>query len=345
VAEIVGIWSLRSCLGSATIRGVGARTVVILGFEGVQSLDVTGPLEAFETAERLSPGRYEHAVVSRDGSPFRTGSGLRIAPDRALDDARGPIDTLVVAGGLGVGAAQHDTALIAAIAAAAERARRVTSVCTGAFLLAAAGLLDGRRAATHWSAVELLAARHPRIDVDPDAIFVRDGDVWTSAGVTAGIDLALALIEDDHGRAAALEVARWLVVFAKRPGGQAQFSAPLAAQLTERPPIRAAQELARSRPDADLTVESLAAHAHMSVRGFARAFRREVGVTPAAYVETVRVERAIELLQTTAADAERIATACGFGSAETFRRAFRRRLGVTPGEYRDRFRGALERAA
>lgn len=322
-----------------------ARSVVIVGFENVQSLDVAGPLEVFETAERLCPGRYRQTVTSVDGAPFAASSGLRIAPERALGELGAPVDTLIVAGGGGVSVAQRDPATVAAIRAAAGRARRVASVCTGAFLLAEAGLLDGRRAATHWSAVDLLAERHPRIDVDRDSIFVRDGDVWTSAGVTAGIDLALALVEDDHGRAAALEIARWLVVFAKRPGGQAQFSAPLAAQLAEREPIRAAQELARARPEADLGVEALAAHAHMSVRGFARAFRREVGTTPAAYVEAVRVERAVAMLQTTAAGADEIAAACGFGTPETFRRAFRRRMGVTPGEYRDRFRGALEGAA
>lgn len=324
---------------------MGCRRIVIFGFEDAQSLDISGPLEVFETAERLSPGRYDQVVVSRDGAPFRTSSGLRIAPECALGDIGGPIDTLVVAGGGGAAAAQRDPTTIASVVAAAGRARRTASVCTGAFLLAAAGLLDGRRAATHWSAVDRLAERYPDIDVDPDSIFVRDGDVWTSAGVTAGIDLALALVEDDHGRATALDIARWLVVFAKRPGGQAQFSAPLAAQLAERPPIRAAQELARARPETDLTVEALAGHAHMSVRGFARAFRREVGVTPAAYVETVRVERAVELLQTTAGGAEQVAAACGFGTPETFRRAFRRRMGVTPGEYRDRFRGVLGDAA
>jgi transcriptional regulator GlxA family with amidase domain len=324
---------------------MGRRQIVILGFEGAQSLDISGPLEVFDIAERLSPGRYAHSVVNGNGAAFATSSGLTIAPADALDDIPGPIDTLVVAGGSGIAAAARDDALVASIAAAAARSRRVTSVCTGAFLLAEAGLLDGRRVATHWSAVDLLAQRHPAIEVDRDSIFVRDGDVWTSAGVTAGIDLALALVEDDCGRATALEIARWLVVFAKRPGGQAQFSTPLAAQLAERQPIRAAQELARAQPEADLTVEALAEHAHMSVRGFARAFRREVGVTPAAYVETVRVECAVELLQTTAAGAEQIAATCGFGTPETFRRAFRRRLGVSPSEYRDRFRSTLERAA
>ncbi len=324
---------------------MGRRQVVILGFEGCQSLDISGPLEVFDIAERLSPGRYAHSVVSGDGAPFATTSGLAIAPAGALNAVEGAIDTLIVAGGGGTGDAARDEPLVASIVGAAARTRRVASVCTGAFLLAEAGLLDGRRAATHWSAVDWLAARHPSIDVDPNSIFVRDGDVWTSAGVTAGIDLALALVEEDCGRATALEIARWLVVFAKRPGGQAQFSAPLATQIAERPPIRAAQELARARPEAELTVEVLAGHAHMSVRGFARAFRREVGVTPAAYVETVRVERAVELLQTTAAGAEQIAATCGFGTPETFRRAFRRRLGVSPSEYRDRFRGALDPAA
>jgi transcriptional regulator GlxA family with amidase domain len=336
---------IAACRRTREHRDMPPRSIAILGFEGVQSLDITGPLEVFATAERLLPGRYSTTVVSADGTAFETSSGLRMAPERALDDFGAPIDTLVVAGGSGVSSARRDAATIAAVRAAAARSRRTASVCTGAFLLAAAGLLDGRRAATHWSATDLLAADHPAVDVDPDSIFVRDGDVWTSAGVTAGIDLALALVEDDHGREAALEVARWLVVFAKRPGGQAQFSAPLAAQLAEREPIRAAQELARARPEADLTVEALAGHAHMSVRGFARAFRREVGMTPAAYVEAVRVERAVAMLQTTAAGADQIAAACGFGTAETFRRAFRRRMGVTPGEYRDRFRGALEGAA
>lgn len=321
------------------------RRIVVLGFENAQSLDIAGPLEVFDVAERLSPGRYEQRVVSVDGAPFETTSGLRVAPAAALADLEGPIDTLVVAGGGGVAAAERDSELLAALTGAAVHSRRIASVCTGAFLLAAAGLLDGRRAATHWSAVDLLAERYPDIEVDPDSIFVRDGEIWTSAGVSAGIDLALALVEDDHGRTAALEIARWLVVFAKRPGGQAQFSAPLAAQLAERAPIRAAQELVRARPEADLTVEALAGHAHMSVRGFARAFRREVGMTPAAYVEAVRVDRAVTLLQTTDGGGEEIAAACGFGTVETFRRAFRRRLGVSPVEYRDRFRGALEGAA
>jgi transcriptional regulator GlxA family with amidase domain len=322
-----------------------ARRIVLVGFDDVQSLDLSGPLEVFDLARRLRHDAYRTEVVAPAAASFASGSGLRIVPDAGISECRGPIDTLIVAGGTGVEAAVRDERLVEWLAAAARRSRRVTSVCTGSFLLAAAGLLDGRHATTHWASAELLAERYPAVELEPDSIFVRDGSIWTSAGVTAGIDLALALVEEDHGPDLALEIARWLVVFAKRPGGQAQFSAPLAAQLAERPPIRAAQELARSQPDADLTVEALAAHAHMSVRGFARAFRREVGVTPGAYVETVRVERAVQMLETTAAGAEQIAGACGFGTVETFRRAFRRRLGVSPIQYRDRFRGALESAA
>jgi transcriptional regulator GlxA family with amidase domain len=321
------------------------RDVAILGFDGCQSLDVTGPLEVFDIAGRLADDRYPIRVLAPGGSTFTTASGLAIAPADDVYRHRARLDTLVVAGGAGVQTAAADQPLIDWIGDAANRSRRVASVCTGAFLLARAGLLDGRRATTHWASTDLLAARHPEVVVESDAIFVRDEAIWTSAGVTAGIDLALALVEEDHGRRIALETARWLVVFAKRPGGQAQFSAPLAAQLAERPPIRAAQELVRTEPTADLTVEALAAHAHMSVRGFARAFRREVGVTPAAYVETVRLEQAVQLLETTTAATEQVAANCGFGTVETFRRAFRRHMGVSPGQYRDRFRGVLKDAA
>jgi transcriptional regulator GlxA family with amidase domain len=321
------------------------RTIVLVGFDDVQSLDITGPLEVFDVADRLAPGRYRKLIASDDGRPFVTGSGLRVTPDVALAAQRGPIDTLMVAGGTGVERLAGDPDALAHVRAVAGRSRRIASVCTGSFVLAAAGLLEGRRATTHWAAANLLAERHPGVDVEPDAIFVRDGDVWTSAGVTAGIDLALALVEEDCGREAALEVARWLVVFAKRPGGQAQFSPALAAQLAERAPIRSVQELVRAHPEADLTIEVLAQHAHMSVRGFARAFRREVGLTPAAYVEAVRIERAVEMLEATGADIERIASVCGFGTVETFRRAFRRRLGTSPRQYRDRFRSTLRPAA
>jgi transcriptional regulator GlxA family with amidase domain len=313
--------------------------VVLVAFDALQTLDLTGPMEVFWAADRLGLGSYETAVAGPSTRPIETGSGLRITPDLALAADAAPIDTLLVAGGLGVRAAEGDRRFVDAIAAAAARSRRVTSVCTGAFLLAQAGILEGRRVTTHWASADLLASEHPSVEVEPDRIFVRDGDVWTSAGVTAGIDLALALVEEDHGRDAALEVARWLVVFAKRPGGQTQFSAALSAQTAERAPIREAQERVQADPAAPLTVEMLADGACMSVRNFARAFKRDVGMTPAAYVEAVRVERARQLLETTATGTEQVALACGFGTVETFRRAFRRRLGVSPGQYRDRFRG------
>jgi transcriptional regulator GlxA family with amidase domain len=303
------------------------RRIVLVVFDGVQTLDFVGPQEVFWTADRLGLGSYEIETASARKT-VQTGSGLKVTADVVLGADSRPIDTLLVAGGLGVRDVERDPRFVEHVAAAGARSRRVTSVCTGAFLLARAGLLDGRRATTHWASADLLAADYPAVDVEPDQIYVRDGDVWTSAGVTAGIDLALALVEEDHGRDAALQVARWLVVFAKRPGGQAQFSYILEAQTA-----------------APLSVELLADAARMSVRNFARAFKREVGLTPAAYVETVRVERARQLLETTATGTEQIAAACGFGTVETFRRAFGRRLGVSPGQYRDRFRSADQTAA
>ena len=321
------------------------RRIVLLGFEGIQSLDLTGPLEVFSTATRLGVGSYETEVVAPGAAGFATSSGLRITPDRSPAACRGPIDTLLVAGGQGVSTAARDERLVRWLRGAAGRSRRVASVCTGAFLMARAGLLDGRRATTHWASAGRLAAEHPSVDVEPDRIFVRDGEVWTSAGVTADMDLALALVESDHGREASLEVARWLVLFVRRPGGQSQFSAPLATQAAEREPLREAQERVLADPRANCTVETLAASASMSPRNFSRAFAREVGLTPAAWVETVRVERAQRLLEAGSQPIEIVARECGFGTVETLRRAFGRRLGVSPGEYRDRFRAALSSAA
>jgi transcriptional regulator GlxA family with amidase domain len=264
-------------------------------------------------------------------------------PHGRFGGVRGPIDTLVVPGGLGTREAVADARLVRWIGRAAARSRRVASVCTGAFLLAEAGLLDGRRATTHWSACTALRRRYPAITVEEDRIFVRAGEVWTSAGVTAGMDLALALVEDDAGREAALEVARQLVLFVSRPGGQAQFSAQLSAELAEREPLRDLQAWIADHPDADLSVEALAARAHMSARNFARAFKQEVGMTPAAYVERARVERAQHALQRSQAHVAVVARRCGFGTAGTMRRAFIRRAGVSPADYRRRF--GVEEAA
>jgi transcriptional regulator GlxA family with amidase domain len=316
------------------------RNVVIVAFPGAQSLDVTGPLEVFAraTASGVSPA-YTTTVVAPSAGPLRCWSGLGLIADRGIADAEGaePIDTLVIAGGEGTLAALADTALIDWIGRAAERSRRVTSVCSGAFLLAAAGLLDGRRATTHWSVCGLLARLHPAVDVDPDRIFVRDGHVWTSAGVTAGMDLALALVEDDHGPAVALEVARHLVLFTQRSGGQSQFSAHLAVRRTDREPLRAVLAYIADNLDADLSVPTLARRATMSPRTFARAFRAEVGTTPAAFVGTARVEGGRRMLESTDLGTAEIARTCGFGTVETMHRAFRRTVRTTPGQYRRHF--------
>jgi len=313
------------------------RHVVLVGFPDVQSLDITGPLEVFSLANRLGADPpYTTELVGRV-DVLRTSSGLRLGVDRLLADVRGPIDTLVVPGGVGTPGALADEELVRWVATTAERARRVASVCSGAFLLAEAGLLDGRSATTHWSVGDLLARLHPDVSVEPDRIYVRDGRVWTSAGVTAGIDLALALVEEDHGGHLALDVARWLVVFTQRAGGQSQFSAQLAVRRPERAVLREVLAYIAAHPEADLTVPALAERAHMSVRTFARAFQREVGTTPGAHVQATRLEAARRLLETTDRGIDDIARACGFGNAETLHRAFQRELGTTPGRYRQHF--------
>jgi transcriptional regulator GlxA family with amidase domain len=317
------------------------RRVVVVAFPGVQILDVTGPAEVFSLADRLGGPAYTIELVAAGASPIASSGGLRLLPDRQLATCRGLIDTLVVAGGAGVEAAESDERLVAWLRSAARRSRRVTSVCNGAFLLARAGLLEGRRATTHWAACRELARRYPAIEVDADPIFVRDGNVFTSAGVTAGIDLALALVEEDLGRRLALDVARALVLFVRRPGGQAQFSAGLAGQSAERESLRELQDWMADHLDADLSVAGLAQRAFMSPRNFARVFAREVGATPGAYVESLRLERARVLLETTELQMEQVAHRCGFGTVETLRRSFGRRLRVSPGEYRNRFRPAV----
>jgi transcriptional regulator GlxA family with amidase domain len=327
------------------LRGVpvGPRQIAILVYPGVQSLDVTGPQEVFVGAHGLlhatdpsDPG-YEVQVISGDGDPLRCSSGLKIVPDCDFSGAPTNLDTLIVAGGFGSREASLDRATLDWIAGASKRARRTASVCTGAFLLAAAGLLDGRRATTHWGAAAELARLYPSVSVDPEPIFLRDGPIWTSAGVTAGMDLALALVEEDISRDLALTIARHLVLFLRRPGNQSQFSATLAAQEPVREPLREARRHVLENIDADLSVEALAQLAHMSPRHFARSFRAETGVTPARYVESVRVEAARRALEDTSAPVASIASACGFGTPETMRRSFLRSLGVAPAEYRRRF--------
>lgn len=322
------------------------RQIAILAFPGVQSLDITGPLEVFAGAQTLieATGRvdrgYEVSILSRDGAPLQTSSGLTIAPHGDFARVPARLDTLIVAGGTGSREAACDPATVAWIARVSARARRTASVCTGAFLLAAAGLLDGRRATTHWAAASELAGRHPAVRVDPEPIFLRDGDVWTSAGVTAGMDLALALVEEDLDREAALTIARHLVLFLRRPGNQAQFSATLAAQEPVREPLREVRRHILEHVSEDLSVDALARLAHMSPRNFARAFAAETGVTPARYVERVRLEAARRALEDTAKPIATVADSCGFGTAETMRRCFLRALGVGPAEYRRRFHPA-----
>jgi transcriptional regulator GlxA family with amidase domain len=334
------------------------RAVAILAYPGVQSLDVTGPLEVFAGAQALleagahpvddtdtdtGAGRanthrgYRTLVISQDGAPLRTSSGLTILPHADLDHAPTSLDTLIVAGGPGAKQASADDALLDWVVSRAQNTRRVASVCTGAFVLAAAGVLDGRRATTHWAAAAELAKRHPRVSVDHEPIFVRDGNVWTSAGVTAGMDLALALVEDDIDRDAALTIARHLVLFLRRPGNQSQFSATLAARAPARGGLREVQRYAVEHLAGDLSVEALAALAHLSPRHFARSFRAEVGLTPARYVERLRLEAARRRLEEGEEPVAVVAAACGFGTAETMRRAFLRALAVGPAEYRRRF--------
>jgi transcriptional regulator GlxA family with amidase domain len=314
------------------------RRVLVLAVEGSESLDILGPVEVFDYAARRVPGSYRIDVVgpSTDGL-IRMSNGLRLGVD-PLPEPPPRHDTLVVAGGEGARQAIGDPVVVEWIVRASRRARRTTSVCTGAYLLAAAGLLDGRRATTHWEWCAALAERHPAVEVDPDPVWVRDGDVWTSAGVTAGIDLALALVEDDLGAQVALAVARELVVFLKRPGGQSQFSGALAAQQATRPALRELQAWIAGHLDQDLSVAALAAKAGLSERSFARAFRAEIGETPAAYVEVLRVERARALLEDGAESLEAVSRATGFSSPEVLRRAFHRRAGVSPAAYRERFR-------
>jgi transcriptional regulator GlxA family with amidase domain len=333
-------------LTSRDLASRAPREVVILVYPGVQSLDLTGPLEVFAGAhllldlERRGERGYRVSVFSRDGAPLVTSSGLTITPAASLREAPADIDTLIVAGGYGSSDAAADSELIDWLRQAAHDARRTASVCTGAFLLAQAGLLDGRRATTHWASAQELARRYPAVEVDPEPIFLRDGNVWTSAGVTAGMDLALALVEEDLDRELALTIARHLVLFLRRPGNQSQFSATLATQQPHREPLREAQRHVVENPAADLSVEAMAARAHMSPRHFARSFRAEVGVTPARYVEQVRLEAARRRLEDTADPVGTVSASCGFGTPETMRRVFLRALGVGPAEYRRRFHSA-----
>jgi transcriptional regulator GlxA family with amidase domain len=320
------------------------RDVVIVLFDGVQPIDVVGPHEVFAganevlDAEGRSDPRYRLSLVAAGAGPVTSESGLQLVATRSIDATPvRRIDTLLLPGGSGVRVASEDDRLTAWIAKASAAARRTVTVCSGTFLAGAAGLLDGRTCTTHWARADALAAQHPTAIVDPDPIYVRDGELWSSAGVTAGIDLALALVEHDLGGDVAQTVARWLVVFLRRPGGQSQFAVPVWTRPAEREPIQAAQALVHAEPGADLSVPALAGHVGLSTRHFTRLFHQQVGVAPGRYVERVRVEAARRLLETERAGVAAVAARIGFGTAETMRRAFLRQIGVSPDQYRQRF--------
>ncbi|MDO3638539.1 GlxA family transcriptional regulator [Mycolicibacterium arseniciresistens] len=319
------------------------RSVVLLGFPGVQALDLVGPFEVFTgatlalAAEGRDEDGYDVVVVSVDGEPVTTGTGLAFAA-QPLPDARRPVDTVVLPGGWGTTSLKRGSAAVAWVRASAEHARRVVSVCTGAFIAAEAGLLDGCPATTHWAFAAQLAREYPAVAVDPEPIFVRSSErVWTAAGVTAGIDLALSLVEDDYGTDIAQTVARWLVLCLRRPGGQTQFAAPVWMPRARRTPIREVQDAIDAEPGAAHRIADLARRAAMSPRHFTRVFTDEVGVPPSTYVERIRTDAARRQLEETDDTVTAIAARCGFGTAETMRRNFVRRLGVSPDHYRRTF--------
>ncbi|NUB06697.1 helix-turn-helix domain-containing protein [Azospirillum sp. Vi22] len=312
--------------------------IVLLAPPGVQALDVVGPAEVFwEAARRLGdPKAYEVQVMGTAEGPVCGTGSLRFLADRTIHDPDQPIDTLLIAGDPSFSAI--DPAVIDWLRRRAPEVRRYGSICTGVFLLAATGLLDGRRVTTHWECADKLRAEFPTLTVDSDQIFIRDGNISTAAGVTSGIDLALSLLEEDHGRELALLVARYMVMFLKRPGGQSQFSAHLAAQVSSRTGIQKIQAYVLDNLSADLSVEALASQAGMSSRNFARVFKRDVGRPPADFVEAARLDAARRMLVDSPTPLQRVAHICGFGDASSMRRAFVRNLGINPVDYRKRFR-------
>ena len=311
--------------------------VAILAPPAVQSLDIVGPAEVFWEAARRreDAGTYDIQVIGLSREAICGTGGIRLVPDATIEDSDEPIDTLLIAGDPRLG--DVDSRLIDWIARRAPQARRFGSICSGAFLLAEAGLLDGRRVTTHWECADELARRYPRVTVEADRIFLRDGPLCTAAGVSAGMDLALALVEEDFGRDLALAVARYMVLFLKRPGGQSQFSAHLAAQVTDKSAIRQIQEYVLEHLADDLTSEQLAAQARMSVRTFTRTFHRETGMTPADFIRAARVDTARRLLEDSPLPLKTLAFESGFRNVSVMRRAFLRSMGVGPQDYRTRF--------
>jgi transcriptional regulator GlxA family with amidase domain len=310
------------------------RRIVITGPPPVQILDVTGPLEVFSNAPD-----YEIILVSPDQQrTLRTNRGITLGDAIPLRDYKGPIDTLVIAGGPGAESGIYDPRLVEWIASAAASSRRVASICTGAFLLAEAGLLDGKEAVTHWRFCDRLEREFPKVRVRRDPIYLRDGPIYTSAGITAGIDLSLALVEEDHGHQMSLQIARFLVMFLVRPGGQAQYSHMLSHQAGGSQPLRELQVWMIEHLREPLTVELLAERLGVSARHFTRVCLRETGMNPGQFVDRMRVEAAQQMIDSSSKGLKEVADVCGFGSAEAMRRAFTRVLGVTASEYASRFR-------
>lgn len=343
----------------AKLRGSEAeptKTIVLVVYQGCQSLDVTGPWEVFSKAntfcqEAGRPKPYRLLLASPEGGPITSNSGLQLGPTTALAALRGAIDTVLVVGGNDEVLEQPGSVpqVVPWLQRRVGQVRRMGSVCTGAFALAAAGLLDGRRATTHWQYCERLAALYPRVNLEPDAIFVADPPLYSSAGITAAIDLSLALVEADLGQALALQVARNLVLFLRRPGGQSQYSAGLQAQTQASRAEQAGNASSSERrlaalllwmvehPTQDLGVAALAERAHMSERHFARLFLSETGQTPARFVEALRLDRAKSYLEQSAWPLERVAQRAGFGSVDSLQRSLKRQAGITPQQYRQRF--------
>ena len=323
------------------------RRIVFVAGPGTEILDLAGPLQVFARASDIyrqnNSGAPIYSIEVVSISPVRSltaNCGLRFHADKTFRQLRGKIDTLLVAGGDAIEQNKINPEAVRWLKQIAKRARRVGSVCTGAMLLARAGLLDGRRVTTHWNWCETLVRRAPRADVDPDPIFVRDENIYTSAGVTTGMDLALALVEEDYGSRLALETARNLVLYLRRPGGQSQFSAALSLQATDRKPLRELEAWVLEHLDTPLTVPDLAQHLAMSPRNFARVFTREMKTTPAKFVERLRVEAARRRLEESQNSMETIANECGFGSVNSMRNVFQRTLKISPGQYRRHFRHA-----
>ena len=330
----------RSVTGRGSVAVSPPRRVAIVAVPPVRTLDVFGPAEVFADANHLNHGGTAYDVQIVSATEDRTVPsyfGVPFVADRTYREMRQPLDTLLVAGGEGAQEMKYSPKFLEWLRRQSSKARRYGSVCTGALVLAEAGLLDGRCVTTHWNWCRELEQKHPKVKVDPRPIYVRDKNLFTSAGVTAGIDLSLALVEDDLGGALALQVAQLMVVFLRRPGGQSQFSATLMAQARGRRSLRDLLAWVADNLGSKFSVGTLARRAAMSPRNFARIFREEIGETPARHIETLRVEAARRQLETTSSSLDEVADICGFGSAEVLRRTFFRRIGTTPGKYRSSF--------